>query len=126
MKADKQHKVLQAGLIQPKQERSKFSFVDNRLNAIIQAKMINVIQRQINQGVYNNARQILIDAGSITAQNAHPIHNQPGGVPNHYGQQLVDEAQEDEANFRAQGDQAAADQIRVAVRIVKNMFGFYP
>lgn len=46
MKAEKQHKVLQAGLIQPKQERSKLGFVDNRPQAVSQTKLIQSIQKK--------------------------------------------------------------------------------
>lgn len=44
MKAERQHKVLQAGLIQPKRDGSKLSFVDNRPQMVNQANTIDSIQ----------------------------------------------------------------------------------
>ena len=43
MKAEKQHKELQSGLIQPKRDGSKLSFVDNRPESIKQSKLSNAI-----------------------------------------------------------------------------------
>lgn len=47
MKAEKQHKVLQSGLIQPKRDGSKLGFVDNRFQTAYQFKLVNDIQNEI-------------------------------------------------------------------------------
>ena len=49
MKAEKQHKELQSGLVQSKRERSKLSFVDNRSQAASQTNLIQSIQKKENK-----------------------------------------------------------------------------
>lgn len=45
MKAEKQHKIIQSGLIQPKRDGSKLGFVDNRPQTASQTKLIKAIQK---------------------------------------------------------------------------------
>lgn len=49
MKAEKQHKVLQVGLIQPMRNGAKLSFVDNRFQVASQMKLIKSIQKKENK-----------------------------------------------------------------------------
>lgn len=49
MKAEKQHKELQSGLVQSKRERSKLSFVDNRSQTVNQGKLVNFLQKKENK-----------------------------------------------------------------------------
>lgn len=49
MKAEKQYKELQSGLVQSKRERSKLSFIDNRPQAASQTKLIQSIQKKENK-----------------------------------------------------------------------------
>lgn len=58
MKAEKQSKVLQAGLIQPKLERLRLSFVDNRPRTIQQAQIIEEIQNQYSVREKNESANI--------------------------------------------------------------------
>lgn len=88
------------------------------------ATPLQFLRNRIPAGTYNTHIAALAAAGSIRAQHAHPEHNQDS-VPALYGQDLVDEAQEDEEAFQAAGNIAAANAIRVAVRAAKNAFGFY-
>lgn len=53
MNAEKQHKILQVGLIQPKRDGSKLSFVDNRPQASSQGKLIKSIQKKENLSDYS-------------------------------------------------------------------------
>ncbi len=82
------------------------------------------VQLRIQRGVFNAQIAALGAAGSRRAALFHPEHSQES-VPDHYGQRLVDEAQQDEEALRAQGNIAAADRIRAAVRVTKQAFGLY-
>lgn len=57
-----------------------------------------VIQRQINDGDYNAARNTLIAAGSNSAKASHPKHTQGRGSPDGHGIALLREARDE---FRA-------------------------
>lgn len=59
MKAEKQHRELQSGLIQPKRNGSKLSFVDNRSQAASQLKLVQSIQKR-EDGIYSEKRQQLL------------------------------------------------------------------
>lgn len=61
MKAEKQHLVLQAGIIQPKHEESKYSFVDNRTQTVSQTKLVQSIQRKENKTGLPNDLKIGIE-----------------------------------------------------------------
>lgn len=82
------------------------------------------LQLRIQAGTYNRHITALGHAGSRRAGLSHPEHNEDS-VPDRYGQDLVDEAQQDEEDARAAGNNALADAIRVAVRAAKRDFGFY-
>lgn len=85
MKAEKQHKELQATLIQPKQERSKLSFVDNKLRTVNQTKLISIIQKKGNRTRSFRNLKVCIDNhdiiqcithGQIIYLGNHPISRQ--------------------------------------------------
>lgn len=82
------------------------------------------VQLRIQAATYNAHIAALERAGSRRAGLTHPEHDEDS-VPDRYGQGLVDEAQQDEEDARAVGNNALADAIRVAVRAAKNAFGFY-
>lgn len=63
-----------------------------------------VLQRQISDAEYNQARNTLIDAGSNSARASHPKHNTRGGSPDNHGRQLVSEAIQEFRNMDAGGD----------------------
>lgn len=66
MKAEKQHKVLQAGLIQPKRDGSKLSFVDNRPEMANQTKLIKSFQRKEYEKVLPNNMELGINQSDFT------------------------------------------------------------
>lgn len=95
-----------------KQNKEKVSrVIANAQKNVVQKKDISsnslninstVIQRQISQNDYNTARNILINAGSATANAAHHLHN--GNVPDHYGVQLLQEARDEFRQMDAGGN----------------------
>ncbi len=61
----------------------------NTLNYFILKKQL---MSTIKDGNYNAARKILIEAGSKTAEKAHPQHTSSGSCPRDYGIKLINEA----------------------------------
>ncbi len=68
-------------------ERRNFRLTDKRGH-----QQLKVVQRQISDADYNQARNTLIAAGSNSARASHPKHNTRGGSPDNHGRQLVSEA----------------------------------
>ena len=73
----------------PRQMRSKSQHeMANNYNQ----QLSGVIQRQISDAAYNQARDMLIAAGSASANAAHVKHTGGAGSPDGHGRQLVSEA----------------------------------
>lgn len=87
MKAEKQHKVLQAGLIQPKLERSKSGFVDNRPQASSQGIFIKSIQQKENLSHYsmNDVSVHLKSGGNVVQRKVGMEFQTVGGARNVFG-----------------------------------------
>jgi hypothetical protein len=71
--------------------------------------------RRITDADYNNARQILVNAGSRTAQAAHPRHGNAQDNPVHFGLQLLREAR---IEFGGGRNQVQSDALRRAAAVM--------